>query len=306
MANQIPTYFITKFTTEVEFLVQQMPSRLWNASTIRGYTGSGATATEQVGATEMTQVTGRAQPAVLTDTPADRRWIYPTKWWIGDLVDTYEELEMAIDPEGYIATDFTYAMNRRKDRTFLANYFGNAFTGNTSTTGNAPTNTIAFPAGNIVAVTTGSSGGATAVHMNVPKLRAARLGMLAAEVDLTYDPAYCAMAAIQLDDMLNQAQAISMDFQDKPVLQEGQITRFMGFEFIHSELLPITTDGNAYRMNPIWAKSGMRSGTWKDNNTQIYQRDDLIGRPWQVASMLMIGATRLQEPKCWQILSKET
>ena len=304
MINSIPSWFITKFTTEVEYLTQQMPARFWERSTIRGYEGSGATAVEQVGPTEMTQVTGVAQPATQTDTPLDQRWIYPSKWWIGDLVDTFEKLEIAISPDGYIATDFTYAMNRRKDRVWISNFFGSAFTGNTSTTGNAPTNTIVFPAGQIVAVTVGSSGGATAIGLNVPKLRAARKQFRTKEVDLEYDPAYVGVSAIQEEDMLNQAQAISMDFQDKPVLQEGQITRFMGFEFVHSELLPI--DANSYRQLPVWVKSGMRAGVWKDNNTQIYQRDDLIGRPYQVASMLMIAATRLQEFKCVQILCSET
>jgi len=304
VANQIPTYFVTKFTTDVEYLTQQMPSRFWDRSTIRTYEGSGATATEQFGPTEMTQVTGVAQPATITDTPADRRWIYPTKWWIGDLVDTFEKLEIAISPDGYIAQDFTFAMNRRKDRQWLANFFGTAYTGNVSTTGNAPSSSITFPAGQIVAVGVGTAGGSTATGMNVPKLRKARQQMLAREVELDYDPAYVGMSSIQLDDMLNQAQAISMDFQDKPVLQDGQLTRFMGFEFVHSELLPTTSD--PYRMCPVWVKSGMRSGVWKDNNTQIYQRDDLIGRPYQVASMLMIGATRLQEYKCLQINCSES
>ena len=304
MINTIPTWFVTKFTTEVEFLTQQMPARFWERSTIRGYEGSGATAVEQVGSTEMTQVTGVAQPATQTDTPLDRRWIFPTKWWIGDLVDTFEKLEIAISPDGYIATAFTYAMNRRKDRTWLTNFFGTASTGNTSTTGNAPTNLITFPAGQIVAVGVGTAGGSTAVGLNVPKLRAARKLFRTKEVELEYDPAYIGISAIQEDDMLNQAQAISMDFQDKPVLAEGQITRFMGFEFVHSELLPVTSD--PYRMCPVWTKSGMRAGVWKDNNTQIYQRDDLIARPYQVASMLMIGATRLQEFKCVQINCSES
>lgn len=305
MANQAPTYFVTEFTDQVEYLTQQMPARFWTASEIRSYEGSGATAVEQFGATTMQKVTGRAQPATITDTPANRRWIYNNKYWIADLVDTYEKLEMAIDPDGWIAKDFTFAMNRQKDDEWIANYFGNAYTGNTSTTGNSPSTTVPFPAAQVVAVTVGSSGGATPTHFNVPKLRAARLGMLQNEVDLTYDPAYAGLSAIQLDDMLNQAQAISLDFQDKPVLQDGQIERFMGFEFIHSERLPLSTDGNNYRFNPIWVKSGVRAGVWMDETTQIYQRDDLIGRPWQVASMLQIGATRLQEVKCWNSINKE-
>jgi hypothetical protein len=304
VANQVPTYFITSFTDQVEFLVQQMPARLWSASTIRSYSGSGATAVEQFGATVVSEVSGRVQPKPITDTPADRRWIYPAKGWVSDIVDTYEELEMAISPDGWLAQDFTFAANRYKDDKWILNYFGTAYTGNTSTTGNAPANSVAFPAGNFAAVTVGSAGGATPTGMNVPKLRAARKAMLQAEVDLTYDPAYAGMSAIQLDDMLNQAQAISLDFQDKPVLEEGQITRFMGFEFIHTERLPV--DASGYRKNPIWVKSGMRSGVWQDTKTRIVPRYDLIGDPFEVGTMLMVGATRLQEPKCQAALCAES
>ncbi len=304
MANQVPTYFVTDFTNQVEFLVQQMPARFWSASTIRTYMGSGATATEQFGATSMALVSGRVQPKPITDTPADRRWIYPQKYWVSDIVDTYEELEMAISPDGWIAQDFVFAANRTKDDVWIANYFGNALTGNTSTTGNSPSTTVAFPSGNFQLSTVGSAGGATPTGMNVPKLRGARKQMLQAEVDLTYDTAYAGMSAIQLDDMLNQAQAISLDFQDKPVLEEGQITRFMGFEFIHSERLPV--DGSGYRKCPIWVKSGVRSGTWQDTKTRIVPRYDLIGDPFEVGTMLMIGATRLQEPKCQAALCAES
>ena len=304
MANQVPTYFITSFTDQVEFLVQQMPSRLWDASTIRSYKGSGATATEQFGATTMTLVTGRVQPKPITDTPADRRWIFPNKYWVSDIVDTYEELEMAISPDGWIAQDFVFAANRQKDDVWIANYFGNSYTGNTSTTGNSPTNTVAFPSGNFAPVGTGSAGGSTPTGMNVPKLRYARKAMMQAEVDLEYDEAYAGLSAIQFDDMLNQAQAISLDFQDKPVLEDGQITRFMGFLFKHSERLPV--DGSGYRKNPIWVKSGMRSGVWQDTKTRIVPRYDLIGDPFEVGSMLMVGATRLQEPKCQAALCSES
>jgi hypothetical protein len=304
VANNVPVYFVTDFTNQVEFLVQQMPARLWASSTIRTYMGSGATATEQFGATTMSLVTGRVQPKPITDTPADRRWIYPQKYWVSDIVDTYEELEMAISPDGWIAQDFVFAANRQKDDVWIANYFGNALTGNTSTTGNAPSTTVAFPSGNFQAVTVGSAGGATPTGMNVPKLRGARKQMLQAEVDLEYDSAYAAMSAIQLDDMLNQAQAISLDFQDKPVLEDGQITRFMGFEFKHSERLPV--DANSYRKCPIWVKSGMRSGVWQDEKTRIVPRYDLIGDPFEVGTMLMVGATRLQEPKCQAALCAES
>ena len=308
MANQIPTYFITKYTNEVEFLVQQMPARLWMASEIRSEQGSGAVAVEQVGATYASQVTGRAQPITITDTPADRRWVYPFKFFVADLLDTYEKLEMQIDPQGQIARAQVMAMNRSKDDIWINNFFGTAQTGNTSTTSNAPTNAVVFPAAQQINVNTGSSGyvgsgvggsGGTATGMNVPKLRAARQLLLKNEVDLDNETPYVGMSAQQLDNMLNQAQAISLDFGDKPVLQEGKIVRFMGFDFIHSERFLV--NGSSQRRNPCWVKSGMRAAVWKDVSTDIRQRGDLTAFPYQISAEMMIGATRLQEPKCIEI-----
>lgn len=314
MANQAPVYFVTEFTNNCEYLAQQIDSRFWDASSQRDQQGSGAVATEQVGATSMQTVTGRIQPVNFTDTPAGRRWIYPNKGVVNDAVDTFEELEMAISLKGWLPGAQVAAMNRYKDDIWLANYFGIAQTLNTSTTGNAPSTAVVFPTTQIVDSYVGTGGTATGTGMNVPKLRAARRLLLAAEVDLRNDPAYAGMNAVQLDNMLNQAQAISMDFQDKPVLQEGQITRFMGFEFIHSERLPkagtdtagsVATSGTLTQ-NPVWVKSGMRAGTWIAPKTNIVQRYDLNAQPWQVSSWLMIGATRLQEVKCVAINDLES
>ena len=299
MANQVPTWFVTKFTTEVEYKVQQMPARFWEASEIRSESGSGAVAVEQIGATNASVVTGRLQPIVFTDTPQDRRWVYPQKLWWADAVDTYEKLEVSIDPQGFFAKNATYALNRQKDDIWISSFFGTAQTSNASTTGNAPATAVPFPAGQVVSVNTGSSGGATPVGMNVPKLRAARLLMLSAEVDFDNETPYAGMSAQQMDNMLNQAQAISLDFNDKPVLVEGKITSFMGFQFLHSERMPL--NASAQRQCPVWVKSGMRGAVWQDVSTDIRQREDLIGLPYQVSAQMMVGATRLQEPKCVSI-----
>ena len=305
MVNQISTYNITQFTDQVEYLVQQMDSRFWDLSSQKEYRGSGAVATEQVGATTVTKVTGLVQPWQVTDTPANRRWIYSNNYSVCDLIDTFQELQIAISPEGWIAGAQVMAMNRVKDDEWLTNFYGTAQTSNTSSTGNSPSTAVPFPTTQIVNSYVGTSGTTTATGMNVPKLRAARKLFLTAEVDLKNDPAACGMDAVQLDNMLNQAQAISMDFQDKPVLQEGMITRFMGFELVHSERIQKlgtdtsgTASGSPFTQNPVWVRSGMRAGTWIAEKTDIFQADELTARPWRVASWLKIGATRLQEPKC--------
>ena len=313
MSNSAVQAFITKFTDSVEFLVQQMPARLWEQSEIRGEApGSGAVAVEQFGSVNMAQVTQRLQSIVYTDTPQTRRWVYPTPYFLADAVDTFEKLEMAIAPDGWISKAQAFAANRQKDDTFIAAFFGTAQTATTSANGgNAPATAVPFPAAQIISVNCGSSGftgspvsgsGGSATGMNVPKLRGGRQVMLAQEVDLDYEMPNVAMSAQQLDNMLNQAQAISLDFNETPVLVDGTITKFMGCRFLHSERLPLVS---TTRYNPMWVKSGMRGAVWQDISTDIRQNVTLVGYPWQVSVQMMIGATRLQEPKCIQINSSE-
>lgn len=307
------TFFVTKYTQNVEALAQQMQARLWDYSTIRGEApGSGAVAVEQFGSVNMQPVTGRLQPVSFTDTPADRRWVFPSEFYIADAVDSFEKLEMAIDPDGWITRMHTFAGLRQKDDTFISAFFGNALTGNTSTTSNAPSTTVAFPAAQQINVNTGSSGytgngtggtGGTATGLNVPKLRAAKRVLLAGEVDLEYEDAAVGLSAQQIDNMLNQAQAISLDFNDKPVLVDGKITRFMGMPFKHSERLPL--NASSQRRNPVWVKSGMHGAVWQDMTTDIRQRPDLVNNPWQCSLAMMIGATRVQEIKCVEIPNTE-
>ncbi len=141
--------------------------------------------------------------------------------------------------------------------------------------------------------------------LTVAKLREAKRILMAAEVDLDSDPITCAVTAQQHDNLLAEAQIISTDFNDKPVLVEGKIMRFLGINFVHTERLALSTDGNSDRLVPIWAKSGMYLGVWNDMETDISQRKDLQSLPWQTYLKMTAGATRLEEKKLVQVACDE-
>jgi len=110
------------------------------------------------------------------------------------------------------------------------------------------------------------------------------------------------ITAQQHDDLLNEAQAISLDYNTRPVLVDGKITAFMGFNFVHCERLPV--DGSSYRRVPAYAKSGVHLGMWNDINTQISMRDDK-GYATQVYVKGTFGATRTEEKKVVEIKCAE-
>jgi hypothetical protein len=46
-----------------------------------------------------------------------------------------------------------------------------------------------------------------------------------------------------------------------PVLQEGKVTRFLGFDVVYSERLTSTSN---LRQNIVWVRSGIYLGVWQD------------------------------------------
>jgi hypothetical protein len=55
------------------------------------------------------------------------------------------------------------------------------------------------------------------------------------------------------------------------------------------------------RQVPVFVKSGMHLGIWNDISTDIAQRKDLQGWPWQAYVYMTAGATRIEEKKIVKI-----
>lgn len=139
---------------------------------------------------------------------------------------------------------------------------------------------------------------ASSSGLTISKLLAARKILKANEVDMDADKLYCAITAEQDQDLLEQTQVTSADFNVRPVLSEGRVTSFLGFEFVHIERLPTDSSGN--RRVPVWAESGMHLGIWEDLKVDIGPRRDK-NMSTQVYISGTYGATRLQEGKVVEV-----
>jgi hypothetical protein len=284
-----------KFTQIFELLAQQMEARIPTSFRQQTHTGSkAAQAIRQVGKTNPTQRMNRLEPVAFTQMVNDSRWVYPKPWDEYAAFDEWDQLQTEADPKGSWAEAIVAGMNRTQDAECIRAFF------ETSNTGEQGNYTTAFPAGNTIAVNYNASGN---TGLTVAKLRQARRLLLQNEVDLNMGSIYCVAAAVQLDDLLAEAQVINRDFNqpDAPVLEEGKITRFLGIQFIHSELLTMTVD--PFWQVPVYHETGMHFGTWQGINTRIVQRNDLRMAPWQIGVSALFGATRLQEAKVMQILA---
>lgn len=290
MSNQITTAFVQQYKSNVQLLLQQRGSKLrktvsWPDS---NYTGKAAKAVEQIGAVQAQKRTTRHGDTPLIETPHDARWVFPSDYEWADLIDDQDKLRTLIDPQSSYAVNGAYALGRALDDEILAAIFGTAKTGE-----NGSTNT-SFPSGQQVAVGTGGSN-----VMNLGKLIEGKRLLMAAEVDLENDKLWCIITAKQHAELLAITEIKSLDFNNRPVLVDGVVTRFLGINFVQCErvLLNATPD---FRI-PLFAQSGMHGAMWNDITTRISERDDK-SYSTQVYVKGTFGATRTEERKVVELI----
>jgi hypothetical protein len=289
MSFEVTTAFVQQYTTNVGLLLQQRGSKLRDYVTVGSYTGKAAKAVEQIGAVTAQARVSRHSDTPLISTPHDARWVFPTDYEWADLVDDQDKLRMLIDPTSPYAINGAYALGRAMDSLIISAALGTSKTGE-----NGTTNTSFDTANQQVAV--GTSG------LTVAKLRSAREILLSNDVDVEVDPLFIAVTAKQLDDLLGTTEVTSSDYNTVKALVQGQIDTFLGFKFIHTELLGV--DGSSNRRVIAWAKSGLHLGMWNDVNSRIDQRADK-SYATQVYVKGTFGATRTEEKKVVEILCDE-
>lgn len=294
MSVNIPNHYVQEYATNIELLLQQKGSKLRGLVTSGTYIGEQASPVDQVGAVEMQSVTGRFEPMGRVDADTDRRWVLPSDFDLPQLIDSFDKLRLLTDPESIYVQNAVLAAGRKMDDLIIDALFASAKTGKTGSTDTA------FLSAQQVAVNYGASGN---TGLTVAKLRQARKILKANEVDMDMDPIVCIVTAEQEDNLLAEAQVISLDYNEKPVLVDGRLSKFLGMNFVHCERLDL--DGSSYRRVPVFAKSGMHLGIWNDITTDISQRKDLKGLPFQSYVYMTAGATRLEEKKVVEIKCAE-
>lgn len=306
MSLQVPSYYQQKFSTNVEMLLQQSGGRLRSTVNTDTYAGSeSARAVSQVGTTRPNKNLARLSGTPVNDIPADSRWVFPNEYDHASFITKQDEVRMMVELKGPYIQAAHEAMGRAEDEEILLSFFSDAKTGKTGAT------TTTFPAGQIVAVTVG--GGGSNVGLNVPKLRAGKVKLKQAGVDLRSDEIFMAITAADEDALLNEIQIISDEYKNlKPQFDDkGNLTRFMGINFVQIEFSDATSypdaaaalvNGSSHRLCPMWVKSGVTLGYWNKVMTRTDERADLR-YAWQMYTRQVLGATRTQEKKVVQILA---
>jgi hypothetical protein len=305
VSTNIVTQYVQQYSKILNELVQQKTSRLRKWATEDKYVGQAGSPVEQVGAVAMQPVTQRYGPMQRVDAPTARRWVYPSDYDLPQLFDSFDKLRLLIDPKGKFVNNAHNAANRQYDDLMIAAL------GGTSQTGVAGATATTLPAANVVSVQQGAT---APTGLTVAKLRQAKMLAMQAEAfsDDEGDPGdptaglVCVAGARQLDNLMAEAQVISRDFNDQPVLEEGRVKRFLGVTFVRSERLATGTDDQAGTSTKVflWQREGLHLGIWNDISTNISQRHDLQSEPWQSYVYMTAGSTRLEEARVYQIWAR--
>ncbi len=285
MSTQITTAMVEQYKGNVQLLSQQRGSRL--ASAVRTETIVGKNGFfEQIGATAAVKRTTRHGDTPQVDTPHARRRVTPIDYDWADLIDSLDDTKLLISPASSYAINAGNAFGRAKDDAIIEAATGTAYTGVAGGT------STSFTSGNIIA---SASGG-----MTVAKIIEAKRLLDAGEVDPSI-PRYLALNASALADLLALEKLTSSDYNTIKALVQGELDTWMGFKFILSERLDLTSNE---RSCLAWAEDGILLGVGADMKTRITERDDK-NYALQVYCNMSIGATRMEEAKVVKILTAE-
>lgn len=292
MPDNITVASVQTYRGNVELQMQQKESRLAGLVEVGSYVGKKASVVEQFGSATAQLKSGRHSDTPLLDLSQDKRWVQPRDYEWGSLIDNEDKLRMIIDPTSPYTQAGAAAMNRKKDEIILEAIFGTNYTGEDGTS----QETLGTVGSGTYDV--GVNTGGTASGLNVAKLQAAlRMLMTFNKGELGETPS-AAISSYEHDLLLKEMQIVNRDYgSTQGVLENGSVKRFMGFNFVITELLTVTS-GN--RLIPAWLKSGMHLGMWNDLTAKVSERADK-SYAWQVYLAMTLGATRTQLGKVIRI-----
>lgn len=300
--------YTTQFTTMLNLKLQQLHSKLRGKTKEGFHVGKMASPVNQLAAVQLRAPAGRFTPLNRTDNDYTRRWVFPQDGELVQMVDSFDELKTIVSPNSQLVAGAAAAVNRAWDDAIIANALGTAQTGQDAANLTAEAwTTIATTSTYLVANT--FDAGATSVGLTINKLIEAKRILRHYHNDLEGEPLTIVIGSTQEADLLRQTEVVSREYNDKPVLVDGVLTRFLGFNIVTSERLPV--NGGAVptanvRSILAFPMSGLYLGIWKDMTSIASQRNDLSGHPAQFYTQVSYGATRLEPGRLIEIQCADT
>ena len=299
MSNQITTAFVQMYSANLQHLSQQKGSRLRGLVRNEAVRGKSAFF-DQIGSQVASVRTTRGADTLLNDTPHARRRVTLADYEVADLIDDQDNLRMIVDPTSTYAQAQAFAIGRAMDDVIISAATGTASTGET---GGTSVTLSGYNSGSQIVAATVRASGSGSTGLNIEKLRQAKFLMDNASVDPSI-PRVIVVGPKQIQDLLATTEITSSDFNTVKALAQGQVTDFLGFNFVPSTRLSLDSSTDV-RSCFAYAVDGLLLAVGKDLHVRIDERPDK-SYATQVYAAMSIGATRMEEDKVVQIECDES
>lgn len=284
---------VKQYNATVGLLLQGGMSKLRKTVFEQHVTGESVALMDQIGSVDPVQHTNRHADTPLNPVPRDRRWVVPQDWHMAEIVDKFDNLRQLADPMAMYPQAFAKGFGRRMDDIILEGIYG------TNKTGNAGTDNSTFTSGNIV--------GDASAKLTIAKLMSLRVKMLNADLDPETDKIWGIISPEDAMSLIDETEVGSSDYNSVKPLVEGNVSRFMGINFIVSNRIAgaakyngsLSLGSNIHR-SVYYSSRSVGLGIWKEFDTEITPRADKSNAP-QIYSSSTLGATRLEEAAVFAI-----
>lgn len=290
MPFTIPQSFVDQFSANIHMLSEQGASRLLATVEREDVTGE-SFAVERLGGIEVNPVLDLGGDTPLNPHPHTRRWGYIKTYDVADRISKAADARLLIDPRSRYAIRHAGAMGRAMDDEIIAALGGAAAQGKNAET------TVALPAEQKIAVTVGPNTG-----MSYIKLLEAKKVLDQKEVDPSFQR-YFVHDANDLNQLLQENQLTSADYNTIRALVRGEVDTFLGFKFVQLERLPTLAAGvkGAY----AYAAPAIRFGVAQAPASVASERPDKR-HDWQIYTHGSWGAVRVEDEMVVEIATAET
>lgn len=309
----IPENFVEGFSETIYMLSQQKEARLFGRSRVEDQSAE-TDSYERISPSEANDVTDRHGDTPLNNVIHSRRQVALQDADWAELIDKNDDIRLLIDPSNAYTMQAIAAMNRKKDDVFIAAALGTARAGKTGSL------SVALPnSRKIVAVNSDKSSGSAPFSLYTLIVMNKKFD----DEDIDEDEErYFAWSSGVKAQLLEEEKATSADYAAIKALVAGDIDTFMGFKFIRSQRLPLTTAGTDYsvvdgtvgsgstlsagaRRCFAWVGSGMLSAIGIDLEVDVgIRRDKRMSK--QIYVCHSVGAVRMEEEKVLEVIVDES
>lgn len=275
----IPEWMVVNFGDTVKEQFQQEASRLRNACTVRTNVVGKSTSFNRIGLIEAATKATRHEQHSHQNPEHSVRWANLIYMYNAAILDPDDEVRIITDPTNRYTKQIVNALGRAVDRAVITALLGTATSGE-DRTGSV---TLASWLSGTHVIAAGGTGFTLAKWLQAKRLMD--------ESEVPDGQRYLGITAQGLEDLLDDPEVTSSDFNSVKALVSGQLNTYLGFEIIREQLWPKVS---TTRSVAAWHKDAIGLAFARDMHNRVATRVDMHDAV-EAYGAADFGAVRIEE-----------